>query len=322
MAVTFGAGCAVAAVVAGVRTLWAGGVVVGPGSWSLLVLLAIPSLWSIVLPAVGAVGTVAAMSRWVDEGAWIGARSVGVRGRTLLPAVLVLGAALGTATAVMTLYGEPLVKRTSARVINEAAADVSLWPGELTDLGPVVVRPERRDKTGYAEALFIAGDGLVGTAQRGRVVRRGEQLAVELIDGSMVFGSGDVVRVEFDRWVRELPAPGSRRLELDQRTNAELAAAATRTQQSGGGASYEWAILYKRYLHPIAALLFPLALLPAGASGRRPAASAALACVGYLVAVRFGDHLATVVGPWLGAATGPLFVALWAAVAWARWADR
>ncbi len=318
---TFVAASALSAVVAGVRALWTEGVVLDPLTWVRVLALAVPSLWSIALPAAAAVGIAAAVSRWVEEGAWIGARAAGLSGRHLLPAALVLGGVLAAATAAMTRAGETAARRQTARALSEAAEAASLWPGQAVDLGGVTVRPTRVADDGWSEELFLAGGGAVGTAARGRVVWAGDVLAVELEDGVMVVGDDPPVRVRFERWVRELPPPSAPRLELDQRSNAELVTVARRTERSGRDASYEWSILYKRLLHPLSALLLPVALIPA-ATRRRAAASVGLAVVYYLVAVRLGDHLSPSVGPLVAAAFGPVGVALWAAVAWARWGDR
>jgi hypothetical protein len=317
---TLAAACGLAAVVAGVRALWSEGVVVDPVTWLLVVVYAVPPMASVALPAAGAVGVVAALSRWSDEGAWGGVRASGTNGRRLVPAVVALGLVLVALTSLVTMVAEPAARRATARQLAVAAEGVSLWPGAHAELGALSARPEGASAD-WAERVWFGAPGLVATAGQARVVRGPEdRLAVEMIDGVVLVDAGVPVRMTFEHGFRELAPASTPRLELDQRTWSELVAVASRTERSGRDASYEWSILYKRVLHPWVALLLPLALLPA-ATGRRPMLSVGAAAVGYLVAVRVGDQLAPGIGAPLAAAFGPAFVCAWSVVAWARWED-
>lgn len=307
-----------AAVLSGLRLLHEAGVV-DFATWCWAVLLAIPASASIAVPVAGAVGAVAALSRWVGEGAWAGARAAGVAGARLLGPALALGLVGGITTAAFTGWIEPAVRRTAHVTLAEAASRTRLWPGVATEIGPVVVLPDRV-ATGVAHDAFLGAPGALGTARRVRVVAASDGPALELSDGVLVITGDPAATLRFTRWTRPLPAR-SPRLELAERTSADLLEVVRRTEADGRDASYERAVLHKRWLHPLATLLLPLALLPLGA-GRRPAAGLGLAALGYLVSVRAGDHLAAAVGGLAAASTGPLFVVAVGMVAWARWDDR
>lgn len=314
---SFAAVSAFAAVVAGIGALWSAGVAPDARTWLALVGLAVPTAWTIAAPAAGAVGIAAAIARWADEGAWAGARAVGVAGRRLLPAALAVGVAAATLALACTLVIEPWARREARRVAADAVGAAELVPGQPVSLGSAVLRPTSVDG-GVARDVFVAAGRAVGTAASARLVAGATGPAVELRDGVL---AGDGWRVRFSRWSRPLPPPHSPRLELSQRSNRELRELIARTEADGRDAAYERAVLYKRALHPLATLLLPLAVLPFGAS-RRPGAGVAVATLGYLVAVRVGDQLAATIGAWPAAATGPAFVALLAVAAWAWWSDR
>jgi lipopolysaccharide export LptBFGC system permease protein LptF len=317
---TLAASSAVASVTAAARLLWGESVVLETGAFVWLVLLAAPASFSIAVPAAGAVGVVSALARWVEEGAWAGARACGVSGRRLVPAAAIVGILCAAATMGMSRVGEPWVKRTAGRVTAETAAQVSLWPGTSVVIGDVTVRAEEV-QDGVARQVFLASDGAVGTAARARVVSMDQGAAIELLDGVLAASGPPPWRMTWGRWLRPLPRAESARVELDERTNEELGDLVRRMEEQGRDASYERSVLHKRWLHPFAALLLPVALLPIGAMGR-PVTGLTVAAVGYLLVVRVGDHLAPAIGSWAAASAGPLWVGVLGLLAWTRWGDR
>jgi hypothetical protein len=313
------AGAVAVAVAVGVAALWRADLVLDVDTWGRWVALAVPAASPLLIPAATAFAGVAVLARWQAEGAWTGLRGCGVAGRTLLPAAVALGLLGAVGAASMTHFGEPWARREARAAVEEPWLRVGLWPHRTTRLGPLTVRPERVADGWAEDVLFTVGDQ-VGSARRLRVVRAGDGAAVELRDGVLVGPVDHPWRLRWTTWVRTLPADRPR-VQLNERWTGDLRAAAARTEAAGGSASYEWAVYYKRWLHPVAAFLLPWALLPLGA-GRRPYLAAALCGVGYLVAVRAGDHLANVVGGLPAAAAGPTFVLVLGLVTWARWWDR
>ena len=316
---TFAAGSALAAVMTGLQALWSGGLVPRPEAWLLLVILAVPASWGVVVPAAGGAGVVLALAKWCREGAWTGIRASGIGGRQLLLAVMLVGAFVSVIHVGMSVVVEPLVRRASHRQISTSASQIAIWPGTMVSFDSLTVQAERVDQDG-AYQLFLASPDWVGTAESGRIVQTPGGPAIELRGGRLA----DPERawtLSFQRWVKALPPPIPKRLELAERTNAELMEVALQTDQDGRDSSYERAVLYKRWLHPLATLWIPLAFLPLGA-GRRPVLGLGAVAVGYLLVVRVGDHLSSVVGPLLSAGSAPLYVAVMGLLCWLSWRDR
>jgi len=313
------AGAVAVAVGVGVAALWRADLVLDGWTWARWVALAIPAAGPLLIPAATGFAGVAVLARWRAEGSWTGLRACGIAGRNLLPVAMVWGLTGAVCTGLMTHVGEPWARREAQAAVEDPWLRIGLWPGRTTRLGPLSVRPERVSD-GWAEDVWFTVGDQVGSARRMRVVAVGDGAALELREGVLLGPVDHPWRLGWSTWVRDLP-PNRPRVQLNERHTGDLRAAAARTEAAGGAAGYEWAVYYKRWLHPVAAFLLPWALLPLGA-GRRPVLSAALCGVGYLVAVRAGDHLAGVVGGLPSAATGPCFVALLGLVTWARWRDR
>ena len=311
------AGSILGAVLQGSQALLAEAVVPPPGPWLLLCLLGAPLTWSLAVPASAAVGVVWALQRWVKAGAWIGLMGSGVRGAQLGPAALAVGAAACLLTGGLTLGLEPVLHRSAQRLVHQAgevrlAADVPVRLGELT-----VIASEADGE--WVRDVFLARADWVGTASAARIVASPDGPVLELLDGVGASTAGRTRRIRWQRWRVPL-GRSDRRIQMSERTNADLAAQAARTEQDGRSAAYERAVLYKRFLHPLAALWMPLAVLPLGA-GRRPGWAIACIATTQVAIVRLADHLAVFIGPVASASSGLCFVALVGVVAWWRWSD-
>ena len=282
--------------------------------------MAAPSNASILFPGAVLVAVVSTMRRWTQEGAWLGLNALGFGGRGLFRPVLQIGLLVGGVTALSTLVLEPMSRRTSRAVLMESASKVTLTPGVPIQVGglSVSVRPKREDGQ---QPVFFASDGVVGFAQDLSLQKVQNEAWVSMSDGSLVFDMSPQARIGFSTWTRPLSLPQTRRLELDERSTPELLKVATRTEQSGADAAYEWSVLFKRFGHPLAVFPLLFAGVPLGRTSRF-GVNTGLFGLGYLLSVRTGDALASVMGPALAASTGFIYALVVTVVLWAKWRER
>jgi len=307
------------AVAHGVGLLQQADLVLDLPTWSRVTALSVAWTAQVWIPIGCLVGALAPLVRWRRQGGWIGLRALGFRGAALVPAALAWGLIGAGATGVATHVVEPAARRAAQRILADPGSRVVLAPGRTGVIGPLVVRPAAVQGGEAREVFFALGD-MVGTAASLHRAR-GPHGPVLVADGGVAAGLGPVPwQLSFRRWALPVDPPAVR-IELDERTTPDLAAAARRTEAAGRDAAGEWVVWWRRWLHPLAVLWMPLCLLPLGAR-RGTAWRAGAVAVGYLVAVRLGDHLATVIGALPAALLGPLWIGLAGAWAWARWRDR
>lgn len=315
-AVAGGAVCGAFAVVAAIRAFQQG---FAPSlfDWFWLVAGSIPMALSLALPIGVGVGVSTAVSRWVGEGAWDGLRAAGHGGRKLVPAVLLIGGIACLATLALTAWLEPTL-RAELRGHWTRSVVPTLQPGRFVDLGDAVVWPAAVVH-GQAQRVFYAAPGIYGMAQTLDVHQTPNGREVALSDGMLVDAAGRW-QLKFDTWNRPLADVAAPRVELGERSTADLLRVAERTEADGRNASYERSVLYKRFLYPLTVLFIALAGLPIGAQSRSALWLGGL-IVGHLLVVRVGDQLASAIGPWSAASAGTAFVALVTAGLWLRWRD-
>ena len=313
-------GSGLAAIVAATRLLWGDSGMLDVTTWAVLVMCAIPASWSVVLPASGAVAVVTTLGRWVEEGAWLGWRATGGRGRALVPAVFIVGGCVGLATGVMTLSLEPWLLRQARSVLIGAVAEVELSPGSMVEMGGVAIRPARRVGSMY-EDVFWASDRVRGQADRMGFRQHGDGLSLEVERGRMLGTSPHPWKLEFEHWTRPLERMEGPRLELNQRSYGEMKSLIEKTREAGRDASYEEAVLLKRFTLPLAFSLVPFALLPLGRMRWRGMGlmSAGLAM---LIVIRLGDFGSVWLGSVGSAFASVGFVGAVAAVSWLGWGSR
>lgn len=309
---TLAGGVAILCVLGGVVALQAQ-VLPPPEVWLALVGLAPLASSPILVPLVLTVGVVAPLRAWQRQGTWQGALASGLSGRRLVPLALIVGLVGAAFALVATTQVEPWARRQARELASAHATGVELHPGRAVQVGALTLRPLEGD-----DLVLVEAPGALGVARSVRLVRSDGELALELAQAHLGTEEGGV---QAERWLRPLPSPQPPRIELAQRGTADLARAVERTARSGGDASYEGSVLLKRFLHPLAVLLLPLALVPL-ALRRRPWITASLLGVSWLAAIRAGDHLASVVGAWPAASTGLVWVLAWALVAWLGWRER
>ncbi len=279
------------------------------GTWFALVGLAAPATATVLLPGVLGFAAVAPLRAWVAEGAWTGLRATGWRGRDLAAAWLVLGLGGGFVTALGVNVVEPAARTTARALVSRAT--VALVPGIRLRSGEVDLI-----QVGAGGTTLVSGRNWVAAAATSRV----SQGVLSLNAGrAVILGGGEPAVVDFETFEQSFLDEG--RTDLGSRFTPAVSAVAARSEAAGRDASYEWAIWWKRFLHPLAASLLPLAAGPLATRASGPAWLAALA-VGWLLAVRLGDGLAIGWGAMASAALGPSYVAMAAAVSWATWRDR
>ena len=284
-----------------------------------LTLLAIPASWSMVVPLSACLGVALGMQRWREEGGWVALQTCDLAGRTFIRPIAQFGLWVMLMTSVSGMWIEPWSRSASRAIYSDAVSSMMLIENQPVTLGEQVLVAGKY-ANGWYEDVMIHGPGSVTYATRGRVVDVGDAFGVELINGSLVSLQEPSWRVLWSRWVIELPPGISARVELNERTVIALWQQAARTESSGGDAAYEWAVAYKRFVHPLCAALLVVGVLPLGML-RSPGLAVGVVAVGYVAAVRVGDGLVPGLGASLGAGTGLLFSAVFAAGAWWAWRD-
>jgi lipopolysaccharide export LptBFGC system permease protein LptF len=277
----------------------------------------VPAALELALPLAFLVGLVVALGRWHEDGTWTALRACGVGGRLLLrPALL---CALGVALLLATLgHGVvPAGRRAASARLVRACAEVTLPPGGFLPLaGAMLHRPP---SGGLAASL---GDGFL-SAEDGRLEPRDGGVLLQLGRGEALLGGAGAPTLRFEAAAVPLALrASSRRVELAERTDAELRALVRRRAASGQDAAYPRLILLKRSSLAVALLLLPAVVLPMALRwGGRVLPVVGVALFTWSL-VRVGDGLAALIGAWPAAALPLLGLAGVAAALWAGWRDR
>lgn len=308
--------CAVGGTVAATRLLWESPVAPSPAAWAVVSLTSALAMAGLAVGLGGAVAVVEGLRRLDETGAWVGLRATGIGGRGLVRAAAAVGIGVLLLSGIASLWAEPALRRAGRRVLQAEAAEAALWPGRPLQAGAVQVLP-RSLQGREARQVELRVETAAGHAETARMGRSpAGRLVLELGPGLLI---DRTTEVRWERWVLDVTG-STDRIQLDERSTPELAEVARRTAAAGGDPRYEQAVWLKRWLHPLGMALLPLALLP-GAVGRRPWGQVGLAVLVWVIAVRGGDLLTGTLGVG-AAAAGPVAVALWTLVAWARWRDR
>lgn len=276
-----------------------------------------PSLVALTLPLALLAGLTVGLGRWVDEGAWTALRAAGVGGTRLVPGVIFLALAVALATALCTHAAGPWGRREAARLLAEVATRVELVPGRFLPLGDAVLfRAHDGSLFGWQPAVAVAG-------QEGRLTGSGEDLRLELGPGRAV-GPGDgAFSLTFESASVPLRRPvASRRVELEERTGAELARLASDMRATGQDPARVDSIRLKRTLLPLAVPLLALLAVPLALRTAGRALPALGVVLGYWVLLRLGDALVPSLGALLASALPCLGLLGANGLAWAWWRDR
>ncbi len=282
-----------------------------------LVLALLPSALELALPVAFLVGLAVGYGRWHGDGTWTALRASGVSGRGLLLPSLLLSAALAGVLALTTHQLAPEGRRAASRALARAASAAELVPGRFLSVGETVLTEPPQG------GLLLAQGEARLYARRGTLLPRDGGLLLELQEGQVLGPPEQGLLLSFEHASIPLPHPGGgRRVELAERSDAELAELVRRMRNRDKDASYEQSVLLKRSTLPLAALLLPLIALPLGLRwGGRPTGILGVV-VGYWSLLRLGDAATSALGPHLSACLPALGLALAAAVLWASWRDR
>lgn len=278
-------------------------------------LAAAPTVLGPGLPLAVAVGLAAMARRQRADGEWTALRAAGVRGRSLLPAAMIL--ALGVGGAGWHLHHEVEPKARAA--LKEAArAGLRPRPNELVQLGPVALIGAGADGAALTDVrLMWAREGrlTVGWAARASW----EPDGVVLERGVLHYPEDPELRVDFRRAILAAPQV-SARVELVERSDDSLRALIARMESRGRRAEIERAWLYRRDAAPVAAAILPILSLPLAMAGR--AERIFLWVLLYWALTRLMDPLASALPGLVIAWTPTAALALAAAWVWSRWRDR
>jgi lipopolysaccharide export system permease protein len=276
-----------------------------------------PAALEATLPVAFLVGLMVGYGRWHAEGTWTALRGAGLAGRSLLRPVLLPALLLVLVMASISHWWAPAGRRAAARTIAAAAASVELVPGRFVELGDVVLhRPQ-------AGGLLVSQGQTVLLARQGTLVPHRDGLLLTLEHGQLVSLGPERLELSFEQASLPVVVSGTgRRVELAERSDAELAELVGRMHSRGKDASYERSLLLERSTLPLVPMLLPLLALPLGLRwGGRPGHTL-LVVLGYWSLQRVGDAACGTLGA-LAAATLPLLgLGLAAVLLWARWRDR
>ncbi|MCK6502936.1 LptF/LptG family permease [Myxococcota bacterium] len=278
-----------------------------------------PVVLGIALPVGLLFGLVAAARSWREGGDWLALAASGGPARAAAGPVLVVGIVGGLAVALLSHGLEPLGRREAWRTLAVAAGDLRLQPGR-----PVVV----------GEALVLAGDvagreltdvrlavGDAAVAARAGMLRGGGQVALE--DGqarSLEVGGARPWTLDFARAELRLDVMAPR-VELADRTDAELRALVARQEAEGRDATAARLALARRSALPLALPLLALLALPLGARGLNPGPATVATVLAWWAVLRVSDQLAPAWGPAAAAAAPIVALALGCGVAWGSWRE-
>lgn len=292
----------------------------GPAGALRLALGLLPVVTAIALPVGLLFGLVASARAWREGGDWRALATAGVGARAVVPAVLLYGLGLALIVAGLTHVLEPLGRTDARQTLARAAGDLRMQPGRPLAVGDALVHAQAVTGPLLGDVLIAGGR----TAVAARTGLLGGAGIVSLTDGQAVsLGDDGAVswRLDFLRAELRLDVQ-TPRVELTQRTDAELAALIGRLEVQGQPATAQRLALARRTALPASLPLLALLAVPLGARGARPGAAATLVVLGWWSVLRVADQAATSCGPLLAAWAPVLAVGVAAAIAWASWRDR
>ena len=171
--------------------------------------------------------------------------------------------------------------------------------------------------------LVVAHGETVMVARQGTLEPREGGLALRLQQGRALGADQGGPALSFDEAVMPLPLGSQgRRVELAERSDAELNVLISRLTHRGKDASYQQALLLERTTQPLAALLLPLICLPLGLRwGGKPGHAMGVVIV-YWALIRIADASCSAIGAGPAAVLPLAGLTVACVLAWTGWRDR
>jgi lipopolysaccharide export LptBFGC system permease protein LptF len=276
-----------------------------------------PAALELALPLAFLVGWVVALGRWRDDGTWIALCTCGVPGRRLLRPAFFGALGLALPLAVLSHGLAPAGRRAAAARLVQACSEVELPPGGFLSLaGATLHRPLS------GGVVVLLREGLLSSG-RGNLEPRSGGVLLRLGPGEALPGGPKAPTMRFEEAL--IPIPLSvvpRRIELTERSDAELRALVQQRAAAGQNDGFPSLILLKRSSQAFALLLLPAVALPLALRWRGRALPVLGIALFTWTLVRTGDGLVTRIGAWPAAALPVLGLLGLATVLWAGWRDR
>lgn len=300
------------------QTLASAAFIPGPGGVLSLVLGLLPAVLGVAAPAGLLVGALAAGRRWTEAGDALALMASGLGQRRLAGALTGLGLAVAAFGLLNSHVVEPAGRRLARSALIAAADGLSLRAGQPVTLSGALLRAGRVEGARLGD-LFVATDRVVVSAAEGEV-GEGGALLLERGEARGVGGDAAGWTLRFARGSMPLDPP-ARRVELAERTSADLGALINRMSARGSAAHAERLALYKRSTLPLGAPLLALLGLALGARSTRIGLAALGAALSWWAVVRVCDQTVGALGPALAAGLPLIALAAATALAWATWRE-
>ena len=289
----------------------------GPAGVLRLALVMLPTVLGVALPVGVLFGGVSAARAWREGGDWQALASAGVGARATAGPMVAAGLAVALLGGLLTHGLEPLARRDARRTLAVAAGDLRLQPGRPLAVGETLVLAGTVRERDLGEVLVATGSTVVA-ARQGELQGEGR---VGLSDGQAVQvrnegGAGWTLHFARAELRLDVQAP---RVELAERTDAELSALAGRLEGEGQPATAQRLALARRTALPACVPLLALLAVPLGARGATPGAAATATVLGWWAVLRVSDQAATTWGHLPAAWAPAAALVLAAGLAWATW---
>jgi lipopolysaccharide export LptBFGC system permease protein LptF len=277
-----------------------------------------PSLLAFMLPLALFVGCLGCFRRWRLAGVWTGLEATGLAARKLVAPIAVAGLGVMLVALLLDHTLAPAGCHASARMLAESTASLRLVPGRFVPAGKAVLlaMPEG--------GVFASdGSGSAVVSQTATIVPEGGGLRLGMEQGRALPAGKTPVFAAFERGDLPLVGPGgSRRLDLEERSDSSLVQVARKREAAGKDASYERALLHKRSTGPLAGLLLPLLAIPLGLRWGGKSTHAVATVAAWWALVRIGDQGCAVLGPLIAAFLPVFGLAAATLLLWSTWRER
>jgi lipopolysaccharide export LptBFGC system permease protein LptF len=276
----------------------------------------LPETIGILAPAAAFIAVVLAGQNWKEGGEIQALFASGLGGRALVLPTLAVGLVVAVGVGVCSQWLGPMGRGVARNVLVSAAAEASLRPGPMVQVGDVWIRVGTRDHS-LLKDIVVAADSWIAWAPT----------AERLSDGSVQLHQGQARGLDeqwsmgFKRATISVGAPGVGTHNFE-RGHQEMRQRIKRMESKGRSAHRERLTLYKRSMLPLSVPFLALLGIPLGICFRRPAFFAGGVILSLWIVQRLGDHGASTLGPGAMALVPVLYVGVLLGMVWFRWRSR